>query len=99
MAYLYNWNEEKYQHARKYPDSIDWEDFASGIRDFPDYASIANPYLIRDQEDHKFWHDFFTERFQKNCYFGFVTRIINSYMIAGEMKVNESRGMIGPKTF
>lgn len=80
---IYKFNDFTYQYAKNNPDNIDWEDFANGRKDFPDYHCIANPYLSKGSEDHLFWEKYFNNLFGKKCTFPYIVRLINSFMITG----------------
>lgn len=80
----YQFNEFMYQYAKDNPDKIAWKDFAEGKKDFPDYHSIANPYLIKGSSDHLFWESYFNKVFGKNCTFPYIVRLVNSFLITGQ---------------
>lgn len=82
---IYKFDEEKYRLLKENPHKIAWEDFKRGINDFPDYAQINNPYLVKCSSDYWFWRKFFNEFFKTDrCRFNFILRLINSFMITGE---------------
>jgi len=80
----YQFDEAMYQYARNNPEKIAWQDFAEGIEDFPDYHSLANPYLIKHSAEHLFWQEYFNNLFGKNCTFPYIVRLINSFLITGQ---------------
>lgn len=82
---IYKFNDFTYQYAKNNPDNIEWEDFANGIKDFPDYHCIANTYLSNGSADHLFWKKYFNNRFGKKCTFPYIVRLINSFMITGQL--------------
>ncbi len=80
---IYKFEEAKYQFAKNNYKKIDWEDYKNGIEDFPDYNCITNPYLVRGSDEHLYWKKIFDEIFHTNCYFPFIVRLINSFLITG----------------
>jgi hypothetical protein len=84
---MYKFDEEKYQFAKKNFENIIWEDFKRGSKDFPDYNCISNPYLIKGSEEHIYWKRIFDDIFHANCYFPFIARLINSFLITGEQSL------------
>ena len=80
-----------YQFARKYPNSIKWEDYASskGRKVFPDCYSLQCPFF-RGGIEHAFWSKYFNSYFGKKCTFPFIVRLINSFLITGKNKKNKN---------
>ncbi|MBX4271780.1 hypothetical protein [Clostridium estertheticum] len=87
MSVMYKFDEKKYQYAKNNFNTIIWEDFKEGGKFFPDYTCILNPYLIKGTEEHIYWKEKFDDIFHTNCYFPFISRIINSFLIAGEQPI------------
>ena len=85
---IYKFDESIYKFAKENPDKIAWDDFRRGSNDFPDYAQIANPHLVKGSTDYWFWRKFFNEYFKTSrCQFNFMLRLINSFMITGEKPI------------
>lgn len=91
---LYQYNEFMYQYAKKNPNKIVWKDFSKGRKDFADYHCIANPHLIRGSVDHLFWQSQFNKVFKKRCYFPFIVRLVNSWLITGQRPQDTLLGVI-----
>ncbi len=75
---------EKYMLARNNPNKIAWEDFLKGRKDFPEYHIIPNPFLIKGNNEHLFWKEYFETRFNVKPTFPLIVRLINSWLLTGE---------------
>lgn len=80
---VYQFNESTYQWLLQNKEKVAWNDFANAGDEILDWSCLSNPYIYKDSKDYKAFKDFFDVYFQKNVYFNFVLRIINSFMIVG----------------
>ena len=83
----YPWNENVYQMIKQNPNKVAWKDFATDKARliFDDYHCIANPHLIKGSQEHLKWKKYFDKEFNCNCHFPFIVRLVNSFMITGNI--------------
>ena len=83
----YQWNENVYQMIKQNRNMVAGKDFATNNARlvFNDYHCLANPHLIKGSTEHIKWKEYFDTKFGSNCSFPFIVRLINSFMVTGNI--------------